>query len=180
MKISVLFNPESCSYLSYEKDYIPKRNALIYGGNIEAESLEQAWKRLQHIDSPSAIPNQRSLSVGDVLQTPHGFYVVRMVGYQRLNWQTKIDWVKEIIIHIKLFLWIARHGGDIQYMSFSPTIEIYLVLNDTVLAINSFSQHTLNVRIRSPIWVAYIDSYQDNDWKFAKHHTYLDYDNLPE
>lgn len=32
MKISLLFTPESCSYLSYKKDYIPKRNTLIYEG----------------------------------------------------------------------------------------------------------------------------------------------------
>ena len=124
MKINVFFNPESSSYLSYEKDYIPKRTSLVYGGNIEAESLQQAWKKLQHIDSPSAIINQRSLSVGDVLQTPHGFYVIRMVGYDRLNWQTKTDWIEEILIHVKLFLWVARNGGDIQYMNFFPTVDL--------------------------------------------------------
>jgi hypothetical protein len=91
-EIKVYYNPDSfTSFDPYKDDYEPDREKLECIGSIEAESINEAWALLQHTDSrtspsPSIIQERRSASVGDVFETPEGYFVVKWVGFKKLDW----------------------------------------------------------------------------------------------
>lgn len=93
MKVTVYLNSDCFSSASsairtYKDDYVPERDRLECVGEIEAEDIDEAWALLQHIDSrDSAIPDRRSASVGDVFETPEGFFLVQGRGFKKLDWK---------------------------------------------------------------------------------------------
>jgi hypothetical protein len=91
MQIKVYFNSDafSSSRPYHDDDYEPDREKLEYIGAIEAENIDEAWALLQHIDhrkSPSIIEERRSASVGDIFETPDGFFLVKWEGFRKLDW----------------------------------------------------------------------------------------------
>lgn len=89
MQIQVYYNSDSVSFKPYDDDYVPDRTQLEYIGTIEAESIDEVWALLQHTDSrtsPPIIEDRRSACVGDVFKTPDDFYLVKWLGFKKLNW----------------------------------------------------------------------------------------------
>jgi hypothetical protein len=63
-----------------------------YAGFVEADSLEQAFRKAQNEDSEwSSYHQARSTSVGDVIQADDGFYMVCGIGFKLLNDTSKND-----------------------------------------------------------------------------------------
>jgi hypothetical protein len=58
----------------------------IYVGFVEAESVADAFKKTQNLGESNWNPNnpQRSTSVGDVIQSNDGFFLVKGVGFKHL------------------------------------------------------------------------------------------------
>lgn len=55
-----------------------------YAGFVEAENLEEAFRKSQNEDSEWSNYETRSTSVGDVIQDDDKFYMVRGKGFKEL------------------------------------------------------------------------------------------------
>lgn len=57
-----------------------------YVGFVEANSLEEAFRLSQNGEKPwNEAKPCRSTSVGDIIQAPDGFYMVKNIGFQKLS-----------------------------------------------------------------------------------------------
>lgn len=89
MKIDVFLNSQAFTTgaKTYNDNYVPNKKNLKYIGTVEAINLEAAYRRLQHGFYTSEIPNQRSISVGDVLKANEKYYLVQFMGFKELTWE---------------------------------------------------------------------------------------------
>lgn len=57
-----------------------------YVGFVEANSVEEAFRLSQNGEKSWNATNPcRSTSVGDIIQAPDGFYMVKGIGFQKLS-----------------------------------------------------------------------------------------------
>ena len=55
-----------------------------YVGYVEAQSLDDAYAKSQNDENPWNYEPCRSTSVGDVIQSDDGFFMVKKTGFQEL------------------------------------------------------------------------------------------------
>ena len=90
MKIRIHYYLDGVCSDAYSDDYKAKRENYGYVGTIDAKDIDEAWALLQHLDHrKSAIPNKRSASVGDVFETEEDFFLIKWVGFKKLDWKKR-------------------------------------------------------------------------------------------